>query len=114
MNPSVAQQVRDGCTCPPWVIRCVHRADEEAVLVLASGDGLYSLHPPHPNGNDWREGGYSHAVYFISSTETLPCSCGCGTAFAAGINLPRSRHTSEADALAAFYAAEEELLRGVA
>lgn len=100
---------RDGCDCPPWVIRCVHREGAEEVLVLADGDTLYGLHPVTWTG-DWREGVYRWGVYFISATHNLPCNCGCNTEFAAGINMARSRHHTEADALAAFHAAETKML----
>lgn len=99
------------CDCPPWIKRCVHREGAEEILVLAHGDTLYELHPPQRQ--DWRVGGYSHAVYFVSAQVALACNCGCKTRYAAGLGtMPRSRHHSEADALAAFYAAEEALLRG--
>lgn len=100
---------RDGCNCPPWVLRCVHREGTEAVLVLADANRLYELHPPYGAG-DWREGGYHFGVYFISDTAKLPCDCGCETEFAAGIDLPRTRHKTEAEALDAFHSEEARLL----
>ena len=86
------------CDCPEWVIRCVHLG--ETTLTLAA------RHRVPLEYRNW------HCAFTLARNPmSFRCSehegardCSCAEVFAG--------YDSEADALAAFYRAEEELLRG--
>lgn len=87
------------CDCPEWVLRCVHFGEETRTL-------WQWLSKPLPN-NYWAVG--SH----VGPVVTGRCDCGECSSFIYDNVDARSylySGTSEADALAAFYAAELELL----
>lgn len=104
------------CDCPPWVLRCVHFGED--VLVLASRDGHHidAASRKHQERCDPREW-FPFAVSAVSGGWE-PCGGGCGYLYprerAKGIKHLKQRYATEADALTAFYAAEEQLLRGEA
>ena len=79
------------CDCPEWVIRCTHWHDDGVVLVTQ-----------HGTSHDYHNQAALFSVYRMSSWE--PCRT-CGDMCSDG-----EQFHGEADALAAFYAAEAELL----
>lgn len=93
------------CDCPEWVIRCAH-FEGRLVLLATNARGrkpcpIRKSTVPNPN----------RRVVATASRPYEMCPCGCGVLSL----LPDTvlhRSESVADALAAFYAAEEELLRG--
>ena len=82
------------CDCPEWVIRCTHWHDDGVVLVTQ-----------HGTSHDYHNQAALFSVYRMSSWE--PCHI-CGDLCSYG--EPFCGTNSEADALAAFHAAEAELL----
>lgn len=93
---------RDGCDCPPWVVRCVH-VDGDMRLVLG-----------HPDAAKCSRVVSSHYVFTTTTAPSKRCD-ECGEADwwlyeCTGIE----QFDNETDALEAFHAAEEELLRGPA
>lgn len=92
---------RDGCDCPPWVIRCAHF--DGGLLVLAVPHG--TQHDAHSNR------------CFAVARQLIPCPfCGelvTGWNFNAIYVTHDTTASDLVDAHAAFDAAELALLRGV-
>jgi hypothetical protein len=63
-SPNGHRAERDGCTCPPWVLRCAHLGNH--VVVLA--DSTLLAPTKHFVLNRW---GVADGVMH-------ECSCGCG------------------------------------
>lgn len=102
-NPAPARE----CDCPPYVTRCVHYQGRMILL----GDGALTMHSKHLPISSWIKQRYSVAV----SKDSAPTSSclDCGESTFKGVEGQRySVHATEADALASFQAAEEQLLRG--
>ena len=89
---------RDGCTCPPWVIRCVHFGSH--VLRLVGPDAEHDGHE-RDTGNAIA----SHVLGFNLG----PCVCGAPY-FHAKMGTGDQWFFTTESALAAFYAAEEGLV----
>lgn len=92
---------RDGCGCPPWVIRCTHFGGR--ILWLGAEHASHQAHteqcllrvPP----------------YGVGTVERFDvCANGCGVLIGAGDIQPGGGYDSEADAIAAFEAEEARLL----
>lgn len=91
------------CDCPPWVIRCAHLPSGELLILAApSGPCKSSLRAPLPvNGK--------FSVATIDPYEGCDDGCGLLLAYPEYVYV---RGVSLDAALAAFYEAEEALLRG--
>lgn len=91
------------CDCPEWVLRCCHFDD--VIVVLVEDDDSHRPHRDHV--------GYCYPFAVGTITGYKPCP-DCGLAMGVR-SKSHSQHPglfNEADAIAAFYTAEEELLRG--
>ncbi len=99
---------RDGCDCPAWVIRCAH-LEPDCILFIGDATRLSPEHVAHV-------GGLGVMDRFVLAVGAFDHGCmmsGCpdkGWTDHETIRLPHTYYASEADALAAFYAAERELL----
>ncbi len=69
-DPLARSESRDGCQCPPWVLRCVHF--EGQVLRLHDLNVGMSLHDPHCSRRNFP---LSYAVAL--GGELRPATCGC-------------------------------------
>lgn len=102
-----ARAERDGCDCPAWVIRCAHFGTTRLTLGQTFNVGhapschYASVIPPGP----YRLGPYS------APWMTCP-DCGLVEGFNDDFITERRWLHDESDALAAFYEAEQTLLRG--
>ena len=89
---------RDGCDCPPWVIRCAHYEGRGVVLVT-----------PHGTNHDHHCDNIPFNVFMTKEWIICPR---CGDLIHDHLHQSRYRGHDADEALAAFYAAEEALLAG--
>lgn len=106
-DPAIASpENQRECNCPEWVIRCAHF--DGRVLVLTGSEGV-AIHTCRLTKNYFTPFG----LYEVAGWK--PCYMGVDCPGAVAIPSPTATPEPfwvEADALAAFYAAEEALLRG--
>ena len=106
-------QARAGreCDCPPQVTRCVHFGDK----ILAFTSPEERVHVAGLAEHQKRCNPVPYFKFNVGTTSRYaPCPGGCGAIFATRPGVSHYEGDDEADALAAFYRAEEELLRGAA
>ena len=95
---------RDGCDCPPWVIRCAHLGDD--VIVMCGAAGYCAT---CGEGDD----DSSHYLVIPAFNKFSCLACRTRTVPERYMReMPPYWGTSYDEALAAFYAAEEALIRG--
>jgi hypothetical protein len=71
-SPNGHRAERDGCTCPPWVLRCAHW---EGVTLVMSGENSPNHHAcaRQRSTSNWR-------VVTVTKFAAAPCGCDLLTA----------------------------------
>lgn len=112
VEPLATDRILRECDCPSWIERCSH-FDGRGV-VLGRTDVFYVAHAASTCICEASEGTPPYSIAVLAEGGWVPCRCGAEDApLIAYSGQPSALYLEDYDeALAAFYAAEEALIRG--